>query len=338
MAIPYPTDPSLPANPSPLFSDSEAARGDHLRGNNAQIWANLTYIVETILANAVLSTDGTFTANSDLKLPTEKASKTYISNYTSHPVTVLKNASYVITDSDGYQRIEVDTSSAAVTITLPLMANNRGRRIEISFIKNDSSADVVTISPNATDANKISGDSLASIILPKVGDHVILQESVNSGCWEIVDEKITSQLRLNTWAGYGSSDTMIMKFTNVAENIGNMFSENHVSGYSSGAEGLKITILKSGKYSFTHSVMGETSVSLAAGLSLNSDQRSTNIFSITKENRLAGAKAQTTNNFDSVSFTGYFKAGDVIRPHAETPGIIPKYKEVCNFTCTYLGR
>lgn len=44
MSLPYPTDPSLPSNPAPLFSDSTAARGDHLRANNAEIWANFTDI------------------------------------------------------------------------------------------------------------------------------------------------------------------------------------------------------------------------------------------------------------------------------------------------------
>ena len=37
-------DPSLPSNPSPLFSDVTAARGDHLRANNAAIWGNFTDI------------------------------------------------------------------------------------------------------------------------------------------------------------------------------------------------------------------------------------------------------------------------------------------------------
>lgn len=80
MTIPYPTDPSLPANPSPLFSDSTAARGDHLRANNAEIWANFVYIVNTILGGAVLSTDGTFASNSDLLFPSEKAILTYINS------------------------------------------------------------------------------------------------------------------------------------------------------------------------------------------------------------------------------------------------------------------
>jgi hypothetical protein len=87
--------------------------------------------------------------------------------------TVYKQSSYAILDADGYSRIEVDTTSGAVAITLPLMANNRGRRIEIAFVKNDASLDVVTISPHATDANKLSNDLLGSMILAKVGDFIV---------------------------------------------------------------------------------------------------------------------------------------------------------------------
>ena len=38
--LPY-SDPSNPALPSPLFSDITAVRGDHMRANNAAIFADL---------------------------------------------------------------------------------------------------------------------------------------------------------------------------------------------------------------------------------------------------------------------------------------------------------
>lgn len=78
MSLPYPIDPSLPSNPSPLFSDSTAARGDHLRANNSEIWANFDAIVSTILGGASLSTDGTMAANSDTLFASQKALVTYV--------------------------------------------------------------------------------------------------------------------------------------------------------------------------------------------------------------------------------------------------------------------
>ena len=81
--------------------------------------------------------------------------KTWI---TSTPLsTVLKSSSYAITDSDGYARIEVDTTSGDITITMPLMANNRGRRIEIANIKGGTNK--VIIAPHASDSSKLSGIS-----------------------------------------------------------------------------------------------------------------------------------------------------------------------------------
>lgn len=43
MALPQ-DDPSLPSNPAPLFSDTDAVRGDHQRANNQYIWENLEYL------------------------------------------------------------------------------------------------------------------------------------------------------------------------------------------------------------------------------------------------------------------------------------------------------
>lgn len=45
MPLPQP-DPSLPSNPVPLFSDIDAARGDHLRALCQKIWQNLQYLYD----------------------------------------------------------------------------------------------------------------------------------------------------------------------------------------------------------------------------------------------------------------------------------------------------
>jgi len=244
--------------------------------------------------------------------------------------TVYKQASYAILDGDGYGRIEVDTTAGAATITLPLMANNIGRKITIAFVKNDASADVVTVSPHATDANKLSNDGLASIILPKVGNYVSLVQSSNSGFWEITDERITSQLRLNTYAGYGSTDNKIMRFTNVVENVGNMFSENHVSGYSSNDKGLEITINRSGRYGV---VFGNAvSAAYDSGLSINSNQLTTSITSITIAHRLDVDGGSSISG--SCSSVMYFNKGDIIRPHTDGQAGAAA-RQI--FTVTYLG-
>lgn len=188
------------------------------------------------------------------------------------------SVSYVILDNDGYSRIEVDTTSGDITITMPLKANNLSRQIEIANVKGGTNK--VIIIPHASDSNKLSSDGLAAMWLPKIGDVIKFRESQGSGFWNVENERITSQLRLNTYAGYGSTDNKIMRFTNVVENVGNMFSENHVSGYSGNAKGLEITINRSGKYNIQFSMQGDAST-VNMGLTLNSTQLTTAILSTT---------------------------------------------------------
>jgi hypothetical protein len=47
MNLPY-SDPSNPALPSPLFSDVTAVRGDHMRANNAAIFANFDFLIDLL--------------------------------------------------------------------------------------------------------------------------------------------------------------------------------------------------------------------------------------------------------------------------------------------------
>ena len=247
------------------------------------------------------------------------------------PSTYFTDASYVVLDDDNYERIEVDTTSGDITITLPLKANNLKRRIEIANVKGGTNK--VIISPNATDANTLSGDALAAIWLPKIGDFVTFQESAGSGYWEIVNERITSQLRLNTYAGYGSTDIKIMRFANVVENIGNMFSENHVSGYSGNTKGLEITINRSGRYSFCFNFRN-TSATAYSGLSLNSTELTIDCVSINIINRLT-LMFNFADTITCNSIAIYLKKGDIIRPH--TNGAVSAVASQSSFSATYFG-
>lgn len=248
----------------------------------------------------------------------------------------VNDASYTITDSDGYDTILVYANGADRTITLPLKANNLKRRIKILYAKGGTYK--VIISPNATDANKLSGDGLAAIWLTKVGDYVEFIESQDTGYWEIVNERITSQLRLNTYAGYGGTDNKIMRFTTSAENIGNMFSENHSTGYSSNAKGLEITINRSGKYAVKLNDSYNSAGYRSSGLSLNSAQLTTAIVSITTANRISHSHCYqgTATLGYQTSVILYFAKNDVIRPH--TDGLAATATALCDFTITYLGQ
>lgn len=269
----------------------------------------------------------------DFKISIDNFSESIKSSIVEYSVK-LATASYVILDNDGFDRIEVDTTSGDITITLPLMANNLNRKIQIANIKGGTNK--VIIVPNAANANKLSNDGLNVMWLPKIGNMIEFVQSTNSGFWEVITEKVTSQLRLNTYAGYGGTDNKIMRFTTVVENVGNMFGENHSTGYSSNAKGLEITINRSGKYflTFTHGV--GSGVGNISGLSLNSSELTTAIQSITSSTRLGMNSAQIVGGsitFD-ISKTLYFKKNDIIRPHTDGSA----GNAFNNFFASYLGQ
>lgn len=243
-----------------------------------------------------------------------------------------KTSNYDITDTDGIRRIEVDTTGGDVTIKMPLIANNSGRRIEIANVKGGTYK--VIVAPHATDATKVTGDNLAAVWLPKKGNYIVLQHSPTSGFWESVDEAITSQVVFDTRAGYGSTDTMIMRFTNKTEEAGNLFSHNHDSGYSSNAKGLEITINRSGNYAltffFNFGAAGD------AGLTLNSSALTTAIGGISGATKLTEATAAGVGYRGACSITRYFKKGDVIRPHGTALGTGTPANT--GLTCSYVGQ
>jgi hypothetical protein len=244
------------------------------------------------------------------------------------------SSNYTILDDQIYTRYEVDTTAGDVTITLPLITNNNYRPIEIAFVK--GSTYKVIISPNISDANKLTYDALNVIWLSKVGDNIKFVHSPTSGYWESVREHIKSQLRLYTYAGYGSTDNKIVRFTNTIDNYGNMFSENHSTGYSSNAKGLEITINRSGLYTVHYQM---DIVNVPIGLSLNSAQLTTSIMSITKTAVLCTRYIQVgTYNADvGCNITLYFKKGDVIRPH-NASNTAPADNDLTKFDITYMGQ
>jgi hypothetical protein len=224
-----------------------------------------------------------------------------------------------------------DTTSGDVTITLDLLSDNWGKRTRIVYAKGTTNK--VIINPHADDTNKLSSDGLATIWLAKLGDYIELEAHQTTGLWQIIGERISCGLVLNTYVGYGTTDNKIMKFTNSVEDYGNMFSHNH-GAY--GVHGLEITINRSGKYSIVFNGGGGASGSFN-GLSVNSSQLTTEIYSITVTNRLihAGADTSFASNNLGISIQKYFSKGDITRPH--TSGIVPDTAAYCHFAASYLG-
>jgi len=230
---------------------------------------------------------------------------------------------FTITDSDGYGTYICDSSGGDINITLPTLADNQKRAIEIIH---SVGGNVVNVDGEGAE----SIDGLSDIDLPKQADRIKILGSTS--LWAIQEERISCQLRLDTYAGYGSTDTDIMRFTNKREGYGNMFAENHTSGYASNAEGLEIVVARQGKYSFTFWIQVDTNMSI--GLSLNSSQLTTGIVSINITDALAIEKNATAADYISCSWTGWLAASDTIRAHSNA---VAPVGNIAGFTATYIG-
>ena len=237
------------------------------------------------------------------------------------------NNNYAILDDDGYKQIWITNGATGYTVTLPTLADNQNRTILIG--KKDSGAGVLTVDGEGAETI----DGCATIELPKEGNFITVV-GLSTG-WKIINEAIACQLVLNTYAGYGSTDTKIMRFTNKVEGYGNCFSENHTSGYGSNANGLNITINKAGKYAFSFSTALISVNNI--GISKNSAELTTDIVSIAVDNRLAIEFVSDANAGAFVGIELYLSVGDIIRPH--TAGIAnSSYPARTHFIAIYLGK
>jgi hypothetical protein len=251
---------------------------------------------------------------------------TYMQNNLSFTGTSIKyltsaDSPYTISDGDGFGKYICDTSSGDITITLPTLADNQNRELEFYH---QTGGNLLTI--DGEGAETIG--NLSQIELPKGEDRLKIIGTTPE--WVITEEKISCQLRLNTWAGYGSIDSNIMRFTNIDEDFGNMFSHNHPL-YNGNTEGLEILINRNGKYSF--SACCENAGYL--GFSLNSPQLTTNIRLITPSDRLNINYSIIANSIPAPDWEGYLSKGDIVRVHGSAA--TSTQPSFAGFTATYLG-
>lgn len=233
-------------------------------------------------------------------------------------------AAYSVTSADPYSMF-LGVLSSITNFTLPTASSSDGRKV---YVENENGSASLFVFPNGADT--LTSDDLTSVELPKKGDYAEFVCSDDNG-WKIVAEKITCNLRLDAYAGYGATDNKIMQYTNSREDDGNLFSHNHGSY---GVAGLEITIQRSGVYSF--SVMyGGAAGGLTGGISLNTTQKTTAIEALTNLNEAMSASYLASNIYINSSFVKRLEKGDVVRPH--TNGTAPTTAGYCNFIVTYLG-
>jgi hypothetical protein len=124
---------------------SRATAAESLVAANLLLETTRATTAENLKENAVnKSTDGTMATNSDVKFPTEKAVRTYVSNNSSITAIRSISANYTVTMSD--YTILCDNTSGTFTLTLPSpSASNTGKIFVICKI--DDSSNLLTFSP-----------------------------------------------------------------------------------------------------------------------------------------------------------------------------------------------
>ena len=118
-----------------------------------------------------------------------------------------------------------------------------------------------------------------------------------------------SYVRVTGSAGLASTNTKIVRFSNIRENIG-----SDILYQQSATLGDSFTVLTSGIYGI--SAVLSTNGASFEGISKNSSQLSTDISGINEADRIALGYNSTTGEAVSLSAEVYLNAGDVIRAHA----------------------
>ena len=147
-----------------------------------------------------------------------------------------------------------------------------------------------------------------------IQDGVVTSAKIVDGSVTPADTQVgalPSMVIVNTANGYGSTNTLIRRFTNVVTNQG-----SDITYADSATLGASFTINTNGVYSINfndcNSAVGTT------GISLNSSQLTTSVLTIPVINRLAYSAIGSANWNVCLSSLRYFSAGDIIRVHMDT--------------------
>jgi hypothetical protein len=171
----------------------------------------------------------------------------------------------------------------------------------------------------------IDGNASGATATLAAGDRVtVIALTTTQFRVKIEKSGLASMVRLHTSNGYGSTNTVIRRFSTVLTNQG-----ADITYADSATLGATFTINNSGVYSISYGDQQSTAGDF--GLSLNSAQLTTSIGLITTSTRLAMATSAVNNTNINIPYTGYFVAGDVIRAHA-TGGAVGTAPDRTQFT------
>lgn len=136
---------------------------------------------------------------------------------------------------------------------------------------------------------------------------------------------LQSVVRVNTTNGWGSTNTVIRRFSSVVTNVG-----SDITYADSATLGASFTINTTGVYAIGYTDTFDSAINY--GISLNSSQLTTGILSITAADRLCAMSTGGAGYIGHLGSTLYLTAGAVIRPH--TSAATATNNAACQFTIT----
>lgn len=167
-----------------------------------------------------------------------------------------------------------------------------------------------------TESDNCDGTELVAVVQSSTTKKATLNTRVKA-YFDTLYQAIFSRAewRADTHAGYGGTDTRIPYFTNVRVNSD---TGSALTVVNNSTNGTRITINTAGRYAV--SFWAFPSAASYIGISLNSNQLTTNIQSIDADDRIALATSAGASYAILVSWTGTLSATDVIRPHSDATG------------------
>lgn len=134
---------------------------------------------------------------------------------------------------------------------------------------------------------------------------------VSENALSVSSQQPRSMVRLADGNGHGSTNTKIRRFSTTVQNIG-----TGITYADSATAGASFTINESGVYSISYTDRNNSIVN-TFGISLNSNQLTTDISLITTANALSIVDASSGGFAVQVCWSGVLSAGDIIRPHTD---------------------
>lgn len=159
----------------------------------------------------------------------------------------------------------------------------------------------------------------ASLILPgaanivtAAGDVAIFRgDATATRCVSFRRASTDHEVTVTTGNGFGSTNTKIRRYTTAQRNVGTA-----ITYADSAANGATFTINEAGLYEI-YTLDTRTTGGLAFGVSVNSNQLTTSIDSITASHRVAYVNNLTNAEATPVTRVLRLAAGDVVRPHGD---------------------